>query len=99
MPLYEYSCSSCGARLERRQRFDDPPLRNCPSCEGLLNRLIHPVGIVFKGSGWYSTDHRSTKGLGLPADGATSSTDLAAPTEAKESNKKEEAKRVATAKD
>jgi putative FmdB family regulatory protein len=96
MPLYDYVCSSCGARLERRQRFDDQPLRDCPSCGGTLNRLIHPVGIVFKGSGWYSSDHRSTNGLGVPADGAAASADSNSPTEASVP-KKEDAKPVATA--
>jgi putative FmdB family regulatory protein len=89
MPLYEYVCSSCGARLERRQRFDDEPLRDCPNCGSTLNRLIHPVGIVFKGSGWYSTDHRSTKGLGVPADSAAPVADSATPTETKELKPKE----------
>jgi putative FmdB family regulatory protein len=98
MPLYVYACLTCGARLERRQRFADEPLRDCPSCGGRLSRLIHPVGIVFKGSGWYSTDHRSTKGLGLTADTATPSTDSSAATEAKAPTK-EEAKPAAAAKD
>ena len=89
MPLYVYACSTCGAQLERRQRFEDEPLRDCPSCGGPLNRLIHPVGIVFKGSGWYSTDHRSTKGLATPADPDTASTDSGTATEAKLSPKEE----------
>jgi putative FmdB family regulatory protein len=58
MPIYEYECSQCGARFERMQRFTDPPVEVCPECQGSVHRLIHPVGIVFKGSGWYVTDSR-----------------------------------------
>jgi putative FmdB family regulatory protein len=89
MPLYVYACSSCGARLEHRQRFEDEPLRDCLTCGGPLNRLIHPVGIVFKGSGWYSTDHRSTKGLAMPADPTPATADSSAATDAKVATKEE----------
>lgn len=60
MPLYEYRCSTCDTRLERRQRFDEAPLQSCPDCGGDLIRMIQPVGIIFKGSGFYSTDHRAS---------------------------------------
>lgn len=56
MPIYEYACTACGERLEARQSFDDPPLQDCPKCGGKLRKLYSPVGIVFKGSGFYSTD-------------------------------------------
>lgn len=56
MPVYEYACTSCGERTEARQSFDDPPLEECPQCGGRLRKLYSPVGIVFKGSGFYSTD-------------------------------------------
>ena len=59
MPLYEYQCTECGVRFERRQHFQDAPIRTCPECGGTVQRLIGPVGVVFKGSGFYSTDHRS----------------------------------------
>ena len=59
MPLYEYQCTECGVRFERHQRFQDAPLRTCPECGGRVQRLIGPVGVIFKGSGFYSTDHRS----------------------------------------
>ncbi|MGE5618315.1 MAG: FmdB family zinc ribbon protein [Sphingomonadaceae bacterium] len=58
MPTYEYRCSDCGASLERRQRFDESPLTQCPTCGGTLRRVFFPAGIVFKGSGWYCTDSR-----------------------------------------
>ena len=56
MPIYEYACTSCGERTEARQSFDDPPLEECAVCGGKLRKLYSPVGIVFKGSGFYSTD-------------------------------------------
>ena len=56
MPIYEYACTACGERTEARQSFTDPPLDTCPICGGSLRKLYSPVGIVFKGSGFYSTD-------------------------------------------
>ncbi len=56
MPVYEYACTACGERTEARQSFQDPPLEDCPECGGKLRKLYSPVGIVFKGSGFYSTD-------------------------------------------
>ena len=61
MPIYEYACTSCGERTEAKQGFDDPPLEECPRCGGRLRKLYSPVGIVFKGSGFYSTDQKSAK--------------------------------------
>lgn len=58
MPIYEYACTSCGERTEARQGFDEPPLDVCPHCGGKLRKLYSPVGIVFKGSGFYATDAR-----------------------------------------
>lgn len=56
MPTYEYACTACGERTEAKQSFSDPPLETCPHCGGKLRKLYSPVGIVFKGSGFYSTD-------------------------------------------
>ena len=58
MPLYDYKCDHCGHRFEVRQGIREDPLTVCPQCEGTIRRVIHPVGIVFKGSGFYSTDNR-----------------------------------------
>lgn len=58
MPIYEYACTACGERTEAKQGFDDPPLEECPVCGGKLRKLYSPVGIVFKGSGFYSTDKK-----------------------------------------
>lgn len=61
MPTYEYACLSCSERTEFVRSFSDPPLTVCPHCGGELKRLFHPVGIVLKGSGFYSTDNRTSR--------------------------------------
>ena len=58
MPIYTYTCTDCNDVIERRQSFTDAPLTVCEQCGGSLRKVIHPVGIVFKGSGWYVTDSR-----------------------------------------
>ena len=58
MPTYAYRCAACEHQFEQIQRFSDDPLRECPACGGLVRRVIQPVGVVFKGSGWYITDSR-----------------------------------------
>ena len=58
MPTYEYACAECGEHLEAVQKFSDDPLTVCPACEGRLRKVFSPVGIVFKGSGFYRTDSR-----------------------------------------
>ena len=60
MPTYQYACTECGERLEVVQKFTDDPLTVCPACEGRLRKLFSPVGVVFKGSGFYKNDSRST---------------------------------------
>lgn len=59
MPTYQYRCTACGEDLEAVQRFSDAPLTDCPVCHGLLRKVFSPVGVVFKGSGFYKTDSRS----------------------------------------
>ena len=58
MPTYEYVCASCGNHFDTVQSFSDPPLERCEICGGQLRRVFHPAGILFKGSGFYSTDNR-----------------------------------------
>ncbi len=67
MPVYTYRCESCGIQFERQQSFSDAPLKICPECrKKSLKKVISPVGIVFKGSGFYSTDHRPSSGASSP---------------------------------
>lgn len=57
LPIYEYECSKCRSRFERKQRFDEEPIASCPRCSGKVRRLIQSVPVVFKGSGFYCTDN------------------------------------------
>jgi putative FmdB family regulatory protein len=61
MPTYQYRCTECGDELEAVQKFTDDPLSVCPVCQGQLRKLFSAVGVVFKGSGFYKTDSRSSK--------------------------------------
>jgi putative FmdB family regulatory protein len=62
MPIYEYECTECGRHFERRQNFTEDPVQTCPECDGRVQRVIQPVGVVFKGSGFYVTDNRRSSG-------------------------------------
>lgn len=73
MPLYEYECRQCGGRFERRQSVRDEPVADCPECGGSVRRLLFPVGIIFKGSGFYVTDSRRPQPIGENGDGKAKS--------------------------
>jgi putative FmdB family regulatory protein len=77
MPTYEYRCKTCGEHLEVVQSFSDDALTVCPNCEGELRKVFSPVGISFKGSGFYKTDSRSSSrsGSGNGASGNGSGKD------------------------
>ena len=63
MPVYTYHCSNCGVQFEKQQSFSDQSLIKCPECgKRALKKVYRPVGIVFKGSGFYATDHHSPSG-------------------------------------
>jgi len=64
MPLYEYRCRDCGHQFEIQQSLKDDALSECPACSGGLRKVFSPVGIAFKGSGFYKTDSRSSAGGG-----------------------------------
>lgn len=70
MPTYQYSCTECGHQLEAVQSFSDDPLTECPNCGGKLRKQFSAVGIVFKGSGFYRTDSRSTSSASAGTNGA-----------------------------
>jgi len=59
VPTYQYACTDCGDRTEVVQKFTDDPLSVCTACGGKLRKVFSPVGIVFKGSGFYRTDSRN----------------------------------------
>ncbi len=60
MPMYGYQCTECGHEFQTRQKMSDDPIKTCPECQGGVKRLLYPVGIVFKGTGWYVTDYDKT---------------------------------------
>lgn len=81
MPTYEYLCRTCSHRFETWQKMTDEPLTVCPECGGHIRRVLYPAGIVFKGHGFYKTDHGngaipspSENGESKKADSATAET-------------------------
>jgi putative FmdB family regulatory protein len=62
VPTYQYACTECGHQLEAVQSFSDEPLTICTECQGRLRKVFSAVGVVFKGSGFYRTDSRSSVG-------------------------------------
>ena len=78
MPTYQYACTSCGERLEAVQTFTDDPLTECPTCHGVLRKVFSPVGVVFKGSGFYKTDSRKSAKSSTSTSTSTSSSDESA---------------------
>lgn len=71
MPTYAYYCSQCGSEYERRESFDAPSEHACPQCQGVARRRIVLPAVVFKGSGFYSTDNRRSSGWNGDSDGAS----------------------------
>ncbi|MCL5105435.1 MAG: zinc ribbon domain-containing protein [Armatimonadetes bacterium] len=79
MPTYAYRCKKCEHEFETIQRMSEEPLKECPECKGEIIRLLFPVGIVFKGSGFHINDY--------PSSGATSTTPAKTESETKSSDK------------
>ncbi|MBL0749183.1 FmdB family zinc ribbon protein [Nocardioides baculatus] len=73
MPTYQYACTECGHAFEQFQSFSDDALTVCPVCDGKLRKLFNAVGVVFKGSGFYRNDSRSTTSSSEPASTSSSS--------------------------
>ena len=89
MPVYTYRCDSCGVEFERHQSFNDEPLKICPECrKKTVKRIITPTKIIFKGSGFYATDHRSPSG-NISREGKSESKTSDNTTESKSSDKSE----------
>lgn len=68
MPTYEYACTDCGTHVEVVQSMSAEPLTTCSVCGGRLRKVFSPIGVVFKGSGFYRTDSRASS---RAADGDT----------------------------
>lgn len=91
MPIYEYVCQECEQHHEVMQKISEEPLTACPSCGGMLRKMISSTSFVLKGTGWYATDYasgaqgRKDKGTETPK---TDSTTGSAETKQKETEKK-----------
>ena len=72
MPTYQYVCTECGGQVEAVQKFTDDPLTEHEVCGGRLRKVFSPVGIVFKGSGFYRTDSRKGSSASSPASSSAS---------------------------
>ena len=68
MPIYQYECDECGLVFEKRQSFSDAPLKRCPECNASVHRVFQPVGIIFKGSGFYVTDNKKASPTATPGE-------------------------------
>ncbi|WP_300644267.1 FmdB family zinc ribbon protein [Nocardioides sp.] len=73
MPTYQYACTECDHAFEQVQSFSDASLTVCPQCQGRLRKVYNAVGVVFKGSGFYRTDSRSSSSSSTA--GSSGSTD------------------------
>lgn len=90
MPIYTYECEECGVRFDKRQKFSDDPIAECPECGGHTHRVPQPVGIVFKGSGWYVKDSKGKNNLavsGNKKDGGDSESKAEAKSDTKSDTK------------
>ena len=74
MPTYQYQCTECGSGLEAVQKFTDDALTVCPECSGRLRKIYSAVGVVFKGSGFYRTDSRSSSSSTVSASKGSTAT-------------------------
>ncbi len=72
VPIYEYECEN-KHRFEKWQSMKDDPIKECPECGTPVHKILHPAGIIFKGSGWYITDSRKS-GSGESSSGTKSET-------------------------
>ncbi|WP_101376401.1 FmdB family zinc ribbon protein [Saccharopolyspora spinosa] len=73
MPTYQYACTECDHQFETVQSFSEDSLTECPKCTGRLRKLFNAVGIVFKGSGFYRTDNRSSNSSSSSTSSSSSS--------------------------
>ena len=89
MPTYGYRCTACGHEFERMQKMTDAPIKECETCAAPVKKILYPVGISFKGDGFYVNDYapksakNADKAEASPAAEKTDSAKSEAKTEAK----------------
>ena len=79
MPTYQYLCNECGHEFEVVQSFSDEAISTCEKCQGAVRKVYNSVGIVFKGSGFYKTDSRSSSNSRSDSTPSTSANTTPAP--------------------
>ena len=89
MPTYVYACRACDDRTEVVQKMSDPALTECQKCGGSLRRVLFPPAVVYKGSGFYTTDYKNGGSNGLSTAKESSSTESSAKSESKSETKTE----------
>lgn len=99
MPTYQYLCTECGEALEVQQSFTDDALTVCPNCNGRLRKVFNAVGVVFKGSGFYRNDSRSTTTSSTPASPASSTAPATSSSDSKPAPAKSESSSSKSKKD
>lgn len=92
MPTYQYACSACNHQFEIVQKFSDDALTECPSCAGDLRKVFSAVGIVFKGSGFYRTDSRSSSSSTVSSSSSSDSSGSSKSSESSSSSTSSESK-------
>jgi putative FmdB family regulatory protein len=89
VPTYQYACTECGGQFEAVQKFSDDPLTVHEACGGKLRKVFSPVGIVFKGSGFYRTDSRGGSSTASPSTDSSSSSKQDSKQESKQDSKQD----------
>jgi putative FmdB family regulatory protein len=99
MPIYEYRCLDCSHEFELMQKFSDPPAKQCPTCQGTVQKLISRSAFHLKGNGWYVTDYgRNGSQTGKSsAESSGDSSDTKAASDNTSSTTKEASKGTSTA--
>lgn len=75
MPIYAYRCQNCGADTEHIQKFSDPPVTQCETCGGVLERAVTAAAFHLKGGGWYKDGYASAKAEGGKSEGGEAKTE------------------------
>jgi putative FmdB family regulatory protein len=97
MPTYEYRCRDCGYDFEAVQAFSDDALTECPQCHGSLRKIFGNIGVTFKGSGFYKTDHGGrSKGNGSSSESSSSSDSSSSSSSESSSSSSESGTKTAT---
>jgi len=91
MPTYDYKCTKCGYTFEIQQRITEDPLKQCPRCKGAVRRLVGGgIGVIFKGSGFYTTDYKKSSALTSGGNGSSKEKTAAKPSETPSTESKKE---------